>query len=301
MPELSIVVPVFNVELFLPRCIESILAQDYEDYELILVNDGSTDSCNDIIKQYAARDKRIIVISQPNRGVSSARNRGLITASGKYISFIDADDWIEAPMYGALISCMKENNVELGCCNWCRNFEDGHEEEHHVYIDDGRMSVEEFVGHIFDSPRTIGGSICNKVFIREKIAQFFDESVRLCEDNLFLLHYCAGIHRTYYSGAAYYHIYERKNSATRGEGDNSKEILSVREKLIAIAGKTGVRARNAAEGDFLDQCYYYMISKGAPVAEIIKRCIRKYCRSHFREIILNDCISLKLKIRYFLI
>lgn len=300
MPELSIVIPVYNVEAYLPRCIESVLAQEYEDFELILVNDGSTDLSGDIIEKYAARDRRIKVISQPNRGVSSARNSGLAAASGRYISFIDADDWIEPSMYSVLIPCMREDNAELGCCNWSRNFEDGHEKKHPVFLDDGPMTAEEFVCHIFDSPRTIGGSICNKVFIRERIRQVFDESIRLCEDNLFLLHYCAGIRRTYYTSAAYYHIFERSNSATRSPGEKSRAIVPVREKLIVIAGKTGERARNAAEGDYLDQCYFYMQRNGTSAAGDIKKTVRKYCRRHIREIIFNDCISWKLKIIYFL-
>ena len=91
MPKLSIIVPIYNVEADLPKCIESILAQNYKDFELILINDGSPDNCMQIIEQYKQKDPRIISIHQKNKGVSAARNAGLSIATGEYIGFIDAD------------------------------------------------------------------------------------------------------------------------------------------------------------------------------------------------------------------
>lgn len=93
-PLLSIIIPVYNVETFLRECVDSIIAQKFTDWELILVDDGSPDSSGDICNQYAAQDTRIKVVHQSNAGVSNARNRGLSEASGKWITFIDSDDWI---------------------------------------------------------------------------------------------------------------------------------------------------------------------------------------------------------------
>lgn len=98
MPEISVVVPVFRVEPYLRCCIDSILAQDFVDFELILVDDGSDDGCPQIIDEYANIDKRIRAIHQKNNEVSVARNAGLDIASGNYISFIDSDDAV-APSY----------------------------------------------------------------------------------------------------------------------------------------------------------------------------------------------------------
>lgn len=91
-PVLSIIVPVYNVEQYLPRCIDSILGQTFQDFELILVDDGSPDRCGEICDEYTKKDNRIIVIHQENKGVSTARNRGLDKAKGNYIMFIDPDD-----------------------------------------------------------------------------------------------------------------------------------------------------------------------------------------------------------------
>lgn len=96
---ISIIVPIYKVEKFLPKCIESILNQTYSDFELILVDDGSPDKCPEICDEYAAKDQRIIVIHQKNSGVSAARNAGLKRAKGQYIGFVDPDDFVAPDMY----------------------------------------------------------------------------------------------------------------------------------------------------------------------------------------------------------
>ena len=95
MPLISLVVPVYNCEKYVGECIESILSQDYSNIELILVNDGSKDNSKNVIEDYSKKDKRIKIINQENSGVSSARNNGMKISKGKYIGFIDADDYVE--------------------------------------------------------------------------------------------------------------------------------------------------------------------------------------------------------------
>ena len=92
-PKISIVVPVYNVEAYVSKCIESIMHQDYENIEIIVVDDGSTDSSSKICEQYARSDNRIRLIHQENQGLSKARNNGIDIAAGEYIGFIDSDDW----------------------------------------------------------------------------------------------------------------------------------------------------------------------------------------------------------------
>ena len=94
MPKLSIIVPVYKVEAFLDKCIESILAQTYKEYELILVDDGSPDRCGDMCEEWAKKDKRIRVVHKENGGLSDARNAGIDVAQGDYIGFVDSDDYI---------------------------------------------------------------------------------------------------------------------------------------------------------------------------------------------------------------
>ena len=103
---LSVIVPIYNVEKYLPKCIDSILAQNYSEIEVILVDDGSPDGCPEICDNYAEKDKRIVVIHQKNLGVSAARNAGLKAAHGEYIGFVDPDDWISPSMYQEMITAL---------------------------------------------------------------------------------------------------------------------------------------------------------------------------------------------------
>jgi len=96
--EISIIIPVFNVEKYIGICLESVINQTFRNLEIILVNDGSTDGSGKICDEYAARDSRIRVIHQENKGVSAARNEGLRLSSGKYVGFVDGDDWIDDDM-----------------------------------------------------------------------------------------------------------------------------------------------------------------------------------------------------------
>ena len=113
---LSIIVPVYQVEMYIRECLDSILGQSFTDFELILVDDGSFDASPEIIDDYANRDKRIKVIHQQNRGVSKARNAGLDIARGTYVTFVDSDDMINNEMYEQIIRCMKTNNANIGEC-----------------------------------------------------------------------------------------------------------------------------------------------------------------------------------------
>ena len=111
MPKLSVIVPVYNVKKYLIECLNSILSQTFTDFELILVNDGSTDNCGEICDKYASQDSRVVVIHKENGGLSSARNSGLEYASGKYITFIDSDDYYtNEHIYEQCITKLEQNN-----------------------------------------------------------------------------------------------------------------------------------------------------------------------------------------------
>lgn len=111
--KLSIIVPVYNVETYLPRCIDSILQQTFKDFELILVDDGSPDACGKICDEYALQDKRVKVVHKENGGLSDARNAGLDVARGEYIGFVDSDDRISPEMYEKLIAIAAETGADI--------------------------------------------------------------------------------------------------------------------------------------------------------------------------------------------
>lgn len=116
--KISVIVPIYNVEPFIDRCIDSILNQTHTNLEIILIDDGSPDNCGKICDEYAKRDNRIKVIHKQNGGLSSARNAGLDIATGDYIAFVDSDDWIDQGMYATLLSIAQENDADIVECNY---------------------------------------------------------------------------------------------------------------------------------------------------------------------------------------
>ena len=123
-PKISIIVPVYNSELFLDKCIKSIINQDYKDFELILINDGSTDNSGKICDEYSKEDIRIKVIHKPNGGQSSARNVGINLATGDYISFIDADDYISSSMIQTLYTLITNYKADISECGYISVYKD---------------------------------------------------------------------------------------------------------------------------------------------------------------------------------
>lgn len=114
-PLVSVIVPVYKVEEYLERCVDSILAQTYSNLQVILVDDGSPDDCGRICDRYGEKDLRVLVIHKENGGLSSARNAGLDRAEGEYIAFVDSDDWIEPDMYQTMVTLALEKQVPLVC------------------------------------------------------------------------------------------------------------------------------------------------------------------------------------------
>lgn len=122
-PKISVIVPIYNVEKYLEKCIDSIINQTYSNLEIILVNDGSVDNSKNICDQYAISDKRIKVIHKENGGLSDARNYGLNIATGDYVSFIDSDDYIHPMFYEILLKMIEENEGDIAQCNLMKYYE----------------------------------------------------------------------------------------------------------------------------------------------------------------------------------
>ena len=122
MMKISIIVPIYNCEKYLAKCLDSIIRQDYSNLEVILINDGSSDNSKSICEEFCKKDKRFILINKKNEGVSEARNTGLDIASGEYIIFIDADDWIEPNMCKVLLDSLNSNEADMVFCNHIYEF-----------------------------------------------------------------------------------------------------------------------------------------------------------------------------------
>ncbi len=116
MPKVSVIVPVYNVEKFLPRCLDSIINQTLKDIEIICINDGSPDNCLSILEDYAKKDSRIRIINQENSGPSVSRNKGILMAQGEYIGFVDSDDWLDVDFYEKLYAAAQKYDADIAAC-----------------------------------------------------------------------------------------------------------------------------------------------------------------------------------------
>ena len=149
MPEISVIVPVYKVEPYLCRCVDSILAQTFTDFELILVDDGSPDNSGAVCDEYAEKDERIHVIHQQNGGLSAARNAGIdwvfANSDSRYISFIDSDDWVHQDYLKLLFSAVEETGSKASCCLYTRTLPTGEELDHpNCAVDREVLSYDEY-------------------------------------------------------------------------------------------------------------------------------------------------------------
>ena len=192
VPILSVIVPVYNAEEALRRCVDSILDQDWKDLELILVDDGSRDSSGDICDEYAKKDGRVRVIHKPNSGVSDSRNRALDMARGKYIQFADSDDWIAHDASAELLRTAEEHGCDMVISDFYRVV--GKRVQQKGNIDEeGVFSREQYAEYMMEDPADFYyGVLWNKLYRRELIELHglrMDPKVRWCEDFMFNLEY----------------------------------------------------------------------------------------------------------------
>lgn len=302
MPKLSIIIPVFNVEAYVSRCINSVLSQTYTDFEVIIVNDGSQDKSGKIADIYAKKDNRIKVVHQENKGVSAARNAGLRESKGEYIGFVDPDDWIEPNMYSTLISLLEHENCDIVSCSWMNNDEKGKETQYYSDLPSTKMSREQFMMHFFDMPPTILGSVCLKVFRRNLLKSVFSEKYTICEDNLFLAENIVNIQNAFYTCTPLYHIFSRQDSTTRRDKSRLVLGLPVRKKIIRIARSVSEECGMLAENVFLDQCFAFSNKHNVTDLEYLQMAREEFCdylKNNYLSVFLNRKIHIKLKIIYF--
>lgn len=214
MELISIIVPVYNIQDYLPRCLDSILEQTYENLEIILIDDGSKDDSGKICDDYAERDKRIKVIHKENGGVSSARNAGLDAATGDCIGFIDGDDLIEPDMYSILIQNMKTHNVDISVCQMDTVSVDGKIEQTYSFQSQ-KLKIEDVVdGFFFDEfIKAIMYSQCNKIYKRSIIEGSYYRPYKYGEDILFVFESLMKSTSIYYDNRVGYHYIHRVESA----------------------------------------------------------------------------------------
>lgn len=220
-PLISVIVPVYNVEKYLTRCVESLLAQTLQEIEIILVDDGSPDASGSMCDAFAARDSRVIVVHKENGGLPSARNAGIARASGEYVGFVDSDDWVSERMFEALYRSAKRLDADVAICDYM--------------LVSSKCTV---IAGMPEAQKTIGRQIlhgikpiaCNKIFRRSKGIRFY-EQLHFAEDRPTVIPFLTKSNQMAYVPEPLYYYFQRNESIVDGYSRNacfSYDIQSMR-------------------------------------------------------------------------
>ena len=233
-PTISIIVPVYNVEKYLPQCLDSLVNQTYKNLEIICVNDGSTDGSLEILKKYAEKDSRVKVVSKENEGASVARNAALDMATGTYLMFVDSDDWIELNTCECAIQAMTDYNVDLVMWDYIREFSSGSKPKNifdcDIVFDEEAVESKlhrRMVGIVGEELRhpenadalcTIWGKLYKAEYILKNKIKFYDiKEIGTYEDGLFNLNVLQHVSKAAYINKLLYH-YRKTNIGSVATG-----------------------------------------------------------------------------------
>lgn len=260
MPKLSIIVPVYKVEKYLAKCIESILSQTFKDFELILVDDGSPDHCGFICDEYAKKDPRIKVLHQKNKGVSAARNAALNIAKGTYLGFVDADDWIDQDMFQVMLHTALTKEADVVICG-INYRSDAGELIRSDLLEKATFNQKQLLINLYGMPNPIGGGCVNKIFRRSKVKNIrFRENLSMAEDWVYLFECFKQCDSGYQIPAAFYNVVERSDSTTRKNEVQAiyDIIFGGKLLLLLLLGRNySIELEKYATDKYLDDCIRY--------------------------------------------
>lgn len=239
MPKVSIIIPIYNVERYLPECLDSILAQTEQNWEAILVDDGATDSSGAICNDYAANDNRFRVIHKENGGAASAKNAGLDAAEGEYVTFIDSDDWVEPDWLEKMLSAFDSAGVDIAECDFTKEYLTHTEQGNDSVRTTGVFSSQEYLG-LYIKNWTCS-LFWNKLFKRSLTESIrFRKERRCIDDEFYTYKVIANAKKIVRIEDALYHYRQRASSAVMSPKnrlqitDDALEVLIERYQWISL-------------------------------------------------------------------
>lgn len=247
--KISIIIPVYNTEKYLWKCIKSVLNQSYRNIEIICIDDGSTDGSGRILDELAGQDERMIVIHQINKGESGARNVGLNIASGDYIGFVDCDDWIESDMYGELVYALETTNSDMAIASWFCDDEHGSKPVVNLKpVKEKIFGRDKLMRYVYERDAYRGFAyMWDKLYKKELFCDSykkmirFDESLQLGGDVLVLARLVLNTRQAVYVDKAFYHYLQRSDSGCHSVNLNKrKDWLKAYEIIIDLFNKQNV-------------------------------------------------------------
>lgn len=266
---ISIIVPVFDLENELPRCLDSILTQSYQNFEIIVVDDGSSDGSADIMRQYAEKDMRIKPVFQKNGGVTSARLHGVREASGQWIGFVDGDDEIEPDMYERLLKNAVTYRADISHCGYQMCFEDG---RIHYFHNTGLLAQQDKITALKEllSGSRIEPGLCNKLFHKTLFHSLLHGEavpldIKINEDLLMNYRLFSAAKQTVFEDWCPYHYIVRSTSASRAKLNPHKIYDPIKVKEI-IRQSAPTELHDTAQQAYINTCintYHALLMEGA--------------------------------------
>lgn len=234
-PKISVLVPIYNVSKFLPECLDSLVSQTLRDIEIICINDGSTDDSLAIVKKYAKKDPRIVIIDKPNSGYGDSMNKGLAKATGKYIGIVESDDWIAEDAFEKLYSLAEKHKAEVVKANYFFYYGDTHEDRGKSMLfqpdEIGRLIDPAKNRDIFYQAPSIWAAIYKRDFIIKNGISFLPSPGASYQDAGFNLKVWSMCHRAVFTDEAFLHYrQDNTNSSVKSSG----KIYVVKDEYDAV-------------------------------------------------------------------
>lgn len=287
----SVIVPIYKVEKYLKKCVDSILNQTYQDFELILVDDGSPDKCPQICDEYAKKDRRVRVIHKKNSGLVAARNTGIKEAKGDYICYVDGDDWIfDNLLQTAWDKAIRKYNVEMVVYSAVRQFSNNQEQIPKAVpeglYDKDKLRTDVYPYMMYDSRKPFCTGLIfpvawNKIFKREFLLKHYceEERIRMGEDNAFVFECLYAAKNIYFCDDILY-VYNQLNiesmvhSYDPNRFDNNQILTDYIEKRIGNQDKIIDNQINAFKAYWLIMAVFHEVKSGRKIIQASKH-IRK--------------------------
>ena len=301
---ISVIVAAYNIEEYLPRCLDSLLAQTYPFLQIIVVDDGSLDTTGEICDKYAKENSKIQVIHRENGGLSAARNTGLAVAEGEYIGYVDGDDWIEPDMYERMLCACEKHSADLAICSYC---EIGNEELENTfsgeeYVMSGEEALEVYVCdnrsyHIYNS-------VWSKLFKRELVEGVLFPEGKKSEDILYTTHALLHSNTCVFLDAPFYNYVVNREGSIMNQGLADRrfgdEIPFWREQIrqFEAVGKKEI-AKKAEYYFYRRMLFYYLDFKERKMTKAAKHLAEmlRNEKGHILEVYDNDFVATGDKVR----
>lgn len=296
--KISVIIPAYNIEAFLPSTLDSVLSQTYHDLEILVVNDGSSDATADVINIYAQKDSRIRAIHKENGGVTSARLRGAAEATGDYIGFVDGDDYLEPQMYERLLENLKKYDADISHCGYRMVFPSRVD----YYYNTGKVTVQKDIRGLCDllEGTFVEPGLWCKLYRRNLFVgldDWMDSSIRINEDLLMNYYLFRQAKIAVHEDVCLYHYILRKGSAMVSEITEQKLKDPLRVLDIMLQHE-----HDAAVQGILENRLVYQLIRGATMGlnkqEELIRPWRKFCRMRLRKIVPLKGIHFSKRIKF---